>query len=148
MQGGNDSGSSSQQTGQMAGQCTAQTEGSTTPVGRLVWWQTCPAKRGGGTGVGFDGCVRTSFLNPLRVCGLEPCPLPVSRHLGVIGLQLVFDVVQLGGLGAPVYLAWLACRGAQCCLSLEKLTGAWGSGMGKACSGLEILTALNCLGNQ
>ena len=72
----------------------------------------------------------------------------MSRHHGVIGLQLVFDVVQLGGLGAPVYLAWLACRGAQCCLSLEKLMGAWGSGMGKACPGLEILTALNCLGNQ
>ena len=99
----------------------------------------------GALGVGFDGCVCTSFLSPLRVCGLEPCPLPVSRHHGVIGLQLVFDVVQLGGLGAPVYLAWLACRGAQCCLSLEKLMGAWGSGMGKACPGLEILkTVTRC----
>lgn len=74
--------------------------------------------------------------------------MPVSPYLGVIGLQLVFDVVQLGGLGAPVYLAWLACRGAQCCLSLEKLMGAWGSGMGKTSPGLEILTALNCLGNE
>lgn len=135
-----------QQTGQMAGQCTAQTEGSTKHMGRLVWWQTCPTKRGGGTGVGFDGCVRTSFLSPLRVCGLEPCP---CLCLGIL-VSLAYSWCLMWfswRLGAPVYLnGWPAV--AYNALESRKAHGRLGSGMGKACSGLEILTALNCLGNQ
>lgn len=52
-----------------------------------------------------------------------PSPQPVSQTLGVISLQLVFDVAQLGRLGeahAPVYLACSARHSAQCCLSLGK----------------------------
>ena len=75
----------------------------------------------------------------------------MSQHFGVIGLQLVFHVAQLEKLGkvhVPVYLSWLACHGGQGHLSLEGLTGALGKWRGKACDGLEILSAPSCPGHQ
>lgn len=67
VKGGNDPGFGSQQTGQMARQCIAWTEGRPKPCGQASYGgKLVQLREEGAFGVGFDGCVGVSQVEKSR----------------------------------------------------------------------------------